>query len=70
MVRKDEGRTLTEICAAYRRGAPAGLPSDGVIRISVPRVTHFFYTIRSNSGSFVDRSADTGFVEFEEASTT
>ncbi len=67
MTRKDDGRSVADIRAAYRRLAPVKLPERDVIRLSVPRVTHFFYTIRGNSGRFVDRRAQTGFVEFEEA---
>ncbi len=66
LLAKDSDKSVADVKAAYRHLAPDHLALDGdPLRFSVPHISHFFHVVRTQSGAFVDRTDETGFIEFE-----
>ncbi|MGD9726315.1 MAG: class I SAM-dependent methyltransferase [Alphaproteobacteria bacterium] len=62
----DENRGATEVRALFQRGLETMPLSDGEwpIRYSVPYINHFYYSVRIDEGTFIDKRKEKGFIEF------
>jgi SAM-dependent methyltransferase len=61
-----DDRSVADVKRLYRRGLPVRDDrTDDVLCISVPRISHFYYTVRYDEGRFVDNRSISGFIEFK-----